>query len=348
MRFDQALARANALKLTDTRFAWMGYGLAVRGEGFWAWFQVEDAPALAQSHFAGELKTIASAVRTSKPDNFEMTHINGVPMQLIMRKGVTGVGQPQTIVPLADPSTFWPGFQPMNVQSLKADDMKRILAVAQRADQKDTIRPGLQCVRFFGDYVEAGDEAQFARAPTNLGHPGAFLVRASALDKVKVLQKTEPSIGYDGFNFYVMSHEETRIIQHVETWYPPLDPLFQSSAAQPGATFVVAAKALADALKVFKRKDQRRWLHLGIEGHFLNITSRSTGESGVCELEEVQHEASAALDLVVHGERLSLAAKTWTSSSMQVKWYPGWSRGPLSLVGKDGFVEHIYPLEASE
>lgn len=347
MRFDQALARANALSTTDPRFVYVfqnnAWTMLVTGEGFWSEFEVTE-PGMPAHPFMGDIKTIAAASRGCRPDAWQVELVGDAPLKLHGSNGVPV----QSITPV-HPEFAWRPMDGTAGWALSTQELRTILAVAQRADERDQIRPGLQCVRFHKDYVEAGDEAQFCRASLGHSQPYTLLVRAAALAKLKVLTTTTGAVRFSSWGLVIESHGERRTIRAVEAWYPPMDEYFAFDYGKDHPSGVLSfqadAKALAQALKPFSKKEHRRWLRLHTEGAHLNVEGLTTGLSSYCELGGPVAGGVGELDIVVHGDRFSTAVKAWPDAVVNFRRQPGWSRGPLRLATPAGFVEYLFPLE---
>jgi hypothetical protein len=347
MRFDQAVARAAALAthLTDPRFAVIPStpdvipGVAVQAEGFWSFFPVTEG--LPIVGFVADVKEVAGEFRKLKTKSCEVQYVGNTPMQLKVGSSLVNMA------PLVDPTVYWPyANRPFDFQTstLTVKNLKDIIGVSERAAVKDQLRPGLGCVRFFSGLVEAGDEAQFVRCRSGLAPEVEGLVPARSFQKMKVIQSSQPSAGFRPEWFLIQSHGEYRLIRTVETWYPPLGAFFESTP-EPWRELVVPTKAFQEAMKAFKQKAQRRFLRLWTEGAFLNVSSLTAPD--IEAHLEVTHPSSTPLDFLVHGERLSTSTKTWTSSTITLRWQPAQAHSPLRLLDED-MHEFIFPLlEAS-
>lgn len=333
MQFVQAVKRIAALPLEDTRFAWLGSGLAAKSKAFWTYFPVEDQiqniPPF--THDAKEL----SKLITQKKAKGVYLNPNG---QVCLAHGTDNMATVLMTMPVPDPNLFWPNTPEMSERSLEPRRAKLLLALAQRAASNDRLRPGLRCVRAQDGMFEAGDEAQYARLWAGTWE-GSCLFEATALDKMRVLASDQVVFAMNDSRFMLRSGGECRLIRQVDTFYPDIGWFFANEDS--GFYIEFPAKHLVDALKVFKRKEDRRVLRLKTENSALGIHSMTTG--GVSSV-VLQHPPAMPLDMFVDGERLTTIAKTWPDEEVALRYPTTVTKTSRLRFSTEGFVEYLHPI----
>lgn len=334
MQFAQAVRRAAALPLEDDRLAWLGSGIAARTKNFWTYFYVDQQPTYVPP-FTFDAKTLAKTVTEHKVHSVYTTPEGAV----ALAHGTDDMATTLHAVPLIDAGVYWPGavLDGFNAE-FSAEKAKALLSLAQLADPKDQLRSGIRCVHATGGWFEAGTEAQFGRLWAG-GFDGECLIEASALDKFRISGPTQ--YGFDDKRFYIHSGDEARLIRQVDAWYPDLSGFYEAEEAYE---IRFPASAFRDAVKVFRRKEDRRVLRLQASGNQLSLYSVLTHGKAVIDV-ETDVPYALTLELFVSGEKLTTVAKTWPYDNV-------WLRCPttttqtarLQFHSQDEFVSYLYPL----
>lgn len=330
MQFVQAVKRIAALPLEDTRCAWMGQGLAARTKSFWTYFPVED---LSIPPFTADAKELSKLITQKKAKSIFQNE-----GKVCLAHGIDNMATVLTTMPVPDLNLFWPDFPTMAEHPLDPGRAKLLLGLAQRAADKDRLRPGLRCVHAHDGVFEAGDEAQYARLWAGTWK-GSCLFEASALDKMRVLASEEVVFGMSESRFLIRSGGEWRLIRQVDAFYPDLGSFFANE--EPGSDIGLESKSFLDALKAFKRKEDRRVLRLLAKGSLLHITSMTTG--GVASV-SLQHPTLMPLDTFVDGERLTTIVKTWPDEVVSLRYPTTMTKTSRLKFASQGFVEYLHPI----
>ena len=337
MRFDQAIVRARALKPSDPRFFVIqhagGLALVVRDTRFQSLFQLEGLPP-DFVWFSGDVEKWYGFLRTTKPSAYRLERKGDVPLQVHFNDG-----QALQVLPIYQGENVWPELS-CDLIPLDPSRFRGLIGLSSRVDLKDQLRPPLQNLRLAGSWMGAGTEAQLARVRVDgLSAPGERLFPAGGFTKLKLLKRTCPRVGLAGDVLVIDSEGETRRVPSVAERYPRTEGIFESNAPFQ-AKVTLGASALSSAMKVFRRKEDRRVCRLWTEGAFLNIEA-----SGGRSFLEVEHPPAYPLDVWVQGERLSVLAKTWPVSEVQMSWAPFFGRRtPLRFDAGDWYTELVYPL----
>jgi hypothetical protein len=368
MDFRWAVTSAAALASKDEKIAILQHrhdvpaGVAYRGHGFWAHFAMPEHQFPAS--FVLDAKQAAQAARKAKAETWDLVCMHGIPTQFVFK----GQGPTQTIsaTPCTDPETWFPVWpHPQNelkdqVFRSLTTEWSCLLSTIQKA-QDDKIRAGFRCLRFTPWGIEAGDEAQQARAQLH-GTPMELwadspLLEAVALQKLPALKSLDhAAIGFSAMHGYVQADDERRVVRRVAAWFPPLDKLLPADLAGIPEIALPAAPILK-FIRSLKKKDDRRVLEIstGPSCSALRFFAPKSGSDPVeFPIPSLGTTAGGAVDFVsagwpclqvaVDGNRFLELMRAWPAQDLRIGWLPGLGSRTLLRFTTTGYVEHLWPI----
>lgn len=308
----------------------LGTRVAVRLEGLAvSWLTIEQIEMPGAVMEAGDVK----AVLRAKALGFKINRTLNLPSSLQIDYPLGPAYVPT--LPLMNPTEWVPPF-PLTELIPSEINMEAVQQLLH-CEARDDLRPELNCVCFGPSATYAGDESQFARAPTALGS-STLLLRCSSLQKWP-----------EGPVSYFVTHDkvyfrigaELRIIDRPNLSWWPIAEVGSILDATVMQVAIVPKKAFLEPFKIAKKIADRRMVVLGAsveEGLWLGL--------GTLKI-PLNVQANIPFHSILDGNRLLDMLKSINGDTVTVLGTSfAFGRGPVYFSSTD-FNGAIYPLIAT-